>query len=133
MLQTDKEFNGTFDGASYFVEGLNGSLFKNLGKNATIINLGIRGNGEIVNTNKGTVVNSYSLADSSLVSNNEGVVKNCYSSSNKPIVKSGTQALDSYYIDGDIYKNEDLINSKIADLLNKNVNSKTALTIVGQY
>ena len=126
LLQTDKEFNGTFDGASYFVEGLNGSLFKNLGKNATIINLGIRGNGEIVNTNKGTVVNSYSLADSSLVSNNEGVVKNCYSSSNKPIVKSGTQALDSYYIDGDIYKNEDLINSKIADLLNKNVNSKNS-------
>ncbi|MGM9533847.1 MAG: hypothetical protein ACI3VR_01280, partial [Intestinibacter sp.] len=120
-------FNGTFDGAGYIVKNLNGNLFKNLGEKAIVVNASINGNGSLVDTNNGRVENSYSLSDNNLVLVNNGTVKNCYVKSSKVVVKEGTAAVDSYYMQENVYTEEDLSNSKIADLLNKNVNSENSL------
>lgn len=125
-LNYDGSFNGTFNGAGYKIEQVNGNLFKTLGEKAIVINTAIDGNCSLADINNGDVANSYSLSDNSLVLNNKGSVKNCYVKSKNAVVKEGNQAVDSYNIDGEIYKEEDLSNSKIADLLNKNITSENS-------
>ncbi len=120
-------FNGTFDGAGYAVKNINGSLFNNLGQKAIVVNACIEGNGSLVNNNNGRVENSYNLSDNNLVITNNATVKNCYVKSSKLVVKEGTQAVDSYYMYGNVYTEDDFANSKIADLLNKNVNTENNL------
>lgn len=118
---SENQFAGTFDGTGYSISNVNSVVFKYIGQNGKVINLGVLENGSLADTNAGTVANCYNISNNSLVLNNAGRVTNCYTASSNAVVKDGTEATDSYYVDGTTYTKKDLSNGKIAGLLNKNV------------
>ncbi|MGM9534225.1 MAG: hypothetical protein ACI3VR_03190, partial [Intestinibacter sp.] len=115
-----KQFNGKFDGNGSVISNLDADLFGYIGEKGSVQNIGIEGTGAIATVNKGTIANSYALTSSNIAKTNNGTVTNTYTNGNT-VVGEGTDAVDSYAIDGEAYTEEDLANSKIADLLNKNV------------
>ena len=117
------KFNGKFDGNSAVISNLDADLFGYIGEKGSVQNIGIEGTGAIATVNKGTIANSYALTSANIAKTNNGTVTNTYTNG-KTVIGEGADAVDSYAIDGETYKEEDLTNSKIADLLNKNVNSK---------